>query len=129
MDETFGLWITIIMSGVLLIGVTWILTERIVELRHRVNKLEINRRLDEADKFCQKPTIGSQIVSEDWIKAIEKGLVADVKEPPKRKWVKLTKEECADIWADAHDLEGKMIWTPVKLFDEITRKLKEKNLG
>ena len=127
MNEQFALWLTVIMLAVMVIGITWLFTDRIVELRHRVNKLEINRRLDEADKFWEKPTIGSQIVSEDWIKGIEKGLVADVKEPPKRKWVKLTKEECADIWADAHDIDGKMIWTPEQLFDEMDRRLKEKN--
>ena len=108
MGDQFALWLTVIMTGVLLIGVTWILTERIVELRHRVNKLEINRRLDD-----------------DWTNETENGFSGG----KKRKLIMLTKEECADIWADAHDIEGKMIWTPAQLFEHIMYKIKEKNLG
>ena len=100
MDEQFALWITIIMSGVLLIGVTWILTDRIVELRHRVNRLEIYRRLDEDEKFWEKT--------------------------PKRKWVGLTDEEIHEVvskkwwdWEDAFDIEG--------FSRAIEAKLKEKN--
>ena len=44
-----------------------------------------------------------------------------------KEWVGLTKDEAADLWADAHDIEGRMIWTPEQLFKEIERRLKEKN--
>ena len=108
MDETFGLWLTVIMLAVMVIGITWLFTDRIVELRHRVNKLEINRRLDEG-----------------WINETENGFSGG----KKRKLIMLTKEECADIWADAHDIEGKMIWTPAQLFEQIMNRIKEKNLG
>ena len=47
MDDTFALWLTVIMLGVMIVGIIWMFTDRIVELRHRVNKLEIYRRLDE----------------------------------------------------------------------------------
>ena len=45
----------------------------------------------------------------------------------KRKWVGLTKREAAALWADAHDIDGKMIWTPSQLFEEIDRRLRERN--
>ena len=116
MGEQFALWLTVIMTGVLLIGVTWILTDRIVELRHRVNKLEINQRLDE---------YATRVVE-----TYEDGTYTTEQTPiPRRKLIMLTKEECADIWADAHDIEGKMIWTPAQLFEQIMNRIKEKNLG
>ena len=105
MDETFGLWITIIMSGVLLIGVTWILTDRIVELRHRVNRLEIYRRLDEDEKFWEKT--------------------------PKREWVGLTRTERFEIekaMSKYYDYqhECKTVCLP-EFAAAIEAKLKEKN--
>ena len=108
MDDNFALWLTVMMFSVMTVSVTFILTNRIVELRHRVNKLEIYRRLDEG-----------------WINETENGF-SDAK---KRKLIMLNKEECADIWADAHDIEGRMIWTPAQLFDQIMNRIKEKNLG
>ena len=83
MGDQFALWLTVIMLAVVVVGVTWLFTDRIVELRHRVNKLEINRRLDEG-----------------WINETENGFNGG----KKRKLIMLTKEECADIWADAHDI-------------------------
>ena len=108
MDDTFALWLTVIMLVVMIVGIIWMFTDRIVELRHRVNKLEIYRRLDEG---CISET--------------ENGF-SDGK---KRKLIMLNKEECADIWADAHDIEGRMIWTPAQLFEQIMNRIKEKNLN
>ena len=54
--------------------------------------------------------------------------MTDQRQAPKE-WVGMTDEEAADLWADAHDIDGKMIWTPEQLFDEIDRKLQEKNGG
>lgn len=108
MGEQFALWLTVIMLAVMVVGITWLFTDRIVELRHRVNKLEINRALDE-----------------DWVNRIENGF----SDKGRSKLIVLTKEECADIWADAHDIEGRMIWTPARLFEHIMNKIKEKNLG
>lgn len=42
-------------------------------------------------------------------------------------WVGLTRSEAAALWADAHDIDGKMIWTPSQLFAEIDRRLRERN--
>ena len=108
MSEQFALWLTVIMLAVMVVGITWLFTDRIVELRHRVNMLEIYRRLDE-----------------DWANQTEN----DFSGGKNRKLIMLNKEECADIWADAHDIEGKMIWTPAQLFEQIMNRIKEKNLG
>ena len=42
-------------------------------------------------------------------------------------WVGLSRSEAANLWADAHDIDGKMIWTPAQLFQEIERRLRERN--
>ena len=98
MSEQFALWLTVIMTGVLLIGVTWILTDRIVELRHRVNRLEIYRRLDEDEKFWEKTR--------------------------KRKWVGLTDEEIEECKIDG-GLPHTVNW---RLSAKVMQaKLKEKN--
>jgi len=47
--------------------------------------------------------------------------------PPKREWVGLTDEEGAEMWADAHDIDGKMWMKPKELFRDIEAKLKGKN--
>ena len=44
-------------------------------------------------------------------------------------WIGLTRSEAANLWADAHDIDGKMIWTPAQLFQEIDRRLRERNGG
>jgi hypothetical protein len=44
-----------------------------------------------------------------------------------RDWVGLTDEEGAEMWADAHDIDGKMWMKPKELFRDIEAKLKEKN--
>ena len=43
-------------------------------------------------------------------------------------WIGLTRSEAANLWADAHDIDGKMIWTPAQLFQEIERRLRERNI-
>ena len=101
MGDQFALWLTIVMTGVLLIGVTWIFTDRIVELRHRVNRLEIYRRLDEDEKFWEKT--------------------------PKREWVGLTNEEIETFKQSCH-LGNSGYNTCIKRFAiGIEAKLKEKN--
>ena len=98
MGDQFALWLTIVMTGVLLIGVTWIFTDRIVELRHRVNRLEIYRRLDEDEKFWEKT--------------------------PKREWVGLTDEEIRECKIDG-GLPHSVNW---RLSAKVMQaKLKEKN--
>ena len=52
--------------------------------------------------------------------AYEKGIRKD-------NWVSLTRSEAAALWADAHDIDGKRIWTPSQLFEEIDRRLRERN--
>ena len=47
--------------------------------------------------------------------------------PLKHEWVGLTDEEGAEMWADAHDIDGKMWMKPKELFRDIEAKLKEKN--
>ena len=42
-------------------------------------------------------------------------------------WIGLSRSEAANLWADAHDIDGKMIWTPAQLFQEIERRLRERN--
>jgi hypothetical protein len=44
-----------------------------------------------------------------------------------KEWVGLTDEEGAEMWADAHDIDGKMWMKPKELFRDIEAKLKEKN--
>ena len=47
--------------------------------------------------------------------------------PPKREWVGLTEEEGAEIWGDAHDIDGRRLGTPKEIVKRIEAKLKEKN--
>ena len=102
MDDTFALWLTVMMFSVMTVGVTFILTNRIVELRHRVNKLEIFRRLDEDEKFWEKT--------------------------PKREWVGLTDEEIYD-YADKFLYQHGSNYGIRSFGKAIEAKLKEKNLG
>jgi len=46
---------------------------------------------------------------------------------PERKWVGLTEEEGAEIWGDAHDIDGRRLGTPKEIVKRIEAKLKEKN--
>jgi hypothetical protein len=101
-DDTFALWLTVMMFSVMTVGVTFILTNRIVELRHRVNKLEIFRRLDEDEKFWEKT--------------------------PKREWVGLTDEEIYD-YADKFLYQHGSNYGIRSFGKAIEAKLKEKNLG
>ena len=48
--------------------------------------------------------------------------------PPKQ-WIGLTDEEGAEIWADAHDIDGNRLVLPQEIVRRIEAKLKEKNGG
>ena len=91
MDDTFALWLTVIMLGVMIVGIIWMFTDRIVELRHRVNKLEIYRRLDEDEKFWEKT--------------------------PKREWVGLEDENLDDVTDEFY--KG-AVWAEAKLKEKNT---------
>ena len=47
----------------------------------------------------------------------------------KKKWVGLSDEEGAEIWADAHDIDRNRLVTPKEIVRRIEAKLKEKNGG
>ena len=91
MDDTFALWLTVIMLGVMIVGIIWMFTDRVVELRHRVNKLEIYRRLDEDEKFWEKT--------------------------PKREWVGLEDENLDDVTDEFY--KG-AVWAEAKLKEKNT---------
>jgi len=42
-------------------------------------------------------------------------------------WVGLTEEEGAEIWGDAHDIDGRRLGTPKEIVQRISDKLKDKN--
>jgi hypothetical protein len=57
-------------------------------------------------------------------KAYEKGVREQEK---KREWVEISDEEGAELWGDAHDVNGRRLITPKEIVQRISDKLKEKN--
>jgi hypothetical protein len=91
-------------------------TEWVEELRGNVDNVDMSeKRVHKTDKSIHELDLEAPLT------------INGVPLYPKREWVGMTDEEGAEIWGNAHDIDGNRLITPKEIVKQIEAKLKEKN--